>query len=60
MHGEVLCESLPKISIVLVCSSEFFNTNLQKLPFVIATAVVKQSAKVYGPLVLSLKLSHNA
>ncbi len=37
-------------SIVLVYSSEFFDTSI-KLPFIIPTAVVKQIAKVHGPVV---------
>ena len=46
MHGEVLCESWLKISVVLICSSV-----CRKWPFDIPTAVVKRSAKVHGPLV---------
>ena len=51
MHGEVLRESWPKISIVLVCRSEFLRQVCRKLPFAIPTAVVKQRSKVHGPLV---------
>ncbi len=47
MHGEVLYEIYPKISIVLIRSSELIHF-YRKLPFVMPTAFVKQIAKVHG------------
>ncbi len=41
-----------QLSVDLVCSSEFFYINLQKIANVIPTAAVKQCAQVLGPLVI--------
>ncbi len=64
MHGEVLCESYPKISIVLVRSNEFLiqisGQICRKFPIVMPIDVVKQIAKVHGHLVcVFINMGHN-